>query len=623
LLLLAVPALALAQAELSTAAAQPSQLVAVHASPLRLAPGERGTVTVNLHIASGWHVNSNPPNPDYLIPTRIDVTATSGLRPGTPQYPTAHQTQVGFDESPLSVYDGAVAIKLPLVASADVEAGRHTLKGTVHFQACDNEQCLAPASVPFTLQVEIAGGKKAAAESLVLADTTRAAVGANTNVAATPPAISSSPPRGANVTTGPPSGAATSATADNPIARALERGGWTAFLTLFLIGLALNLTPCVYPMLGVTVSVFGARRQEPPLKVVSFAVLYVLGMAVMYSTLGLVAAFTGGLFGGFLQSPIVLAGIGVLLIALSLSMFGLYEFQLPGGVLQRLGGTTAVGAFGTFVSGLVVGIFAAPCIGPPVVALLAIVGAKGDPLFGFTSFFTLSLGLGAPYLVLGTFSNLLQNLPRSGAWMVWVKKVFGVILLSVGAFYALLAFAPKLAGWVPSVALFLGGLYLGFVDKTTAKQSGFVWLKRALGAAAVVCAIVFVVRTPAKGIEFRPFTQSAFDAALRSRKSVMLDFSADWCVPCHELERSTFSDRRVIQAAQSFEAFRVDLTRYDSPESDRWRRQYGIAGVPTVVFLAPDGSEVRRARVVGFLPPDQFLERVHLATHSAEQASER
>ena len=139
-------------------------------------------------------------------------------------------------------------------------------------------------------------------------------------------------------------------------------------------------------------------------------------------------------------------------------MFGLYELQPPPGLLTGSAATPPPASLGMFLSGLVVGVFAAPCVGPPVVALLALVGAKGDPWFGFTSFFTLSLGLGAPYLVLGTFSNLLQTLPRSGEWMVWVKKVFGVILVVARrVLRAARASAPAWVAWVPPAALVLGG----------------------------------------------------------------------------------------------------------------------------------------------------------------------
>jgi thiol:disulfide interchange protein DsbD len=419
--------------------------------------------------------------------------------------------------------------------------------------------------------------------------------------------------------TGP--GAAGAVVVDNPIARALEKGSLAAFVTLFLIGLALNLTPCVYPMLGVTVSIFGGRGRTPPLQAFGMALVYVMGIALMYSVLGLVAALSGGLFGAALQSPIVLIGIGALLIALSFSMFGLYELQLPPALMMKLGGRTATGVLGVFASGLLVGVFAAPCIGPPIVALLAIVGAKGDPMFGFTSFFILSLGLGAPYLVLGTFSNLLSSLPKSGDWMVWTKKVFGVILFAIGAFYALLALAPKYSFWVGPVALLIGGLYLGFFEKSRGRTPFFGRLKRVAGVAAIVAgAFLMSAVMPANSISFVAYDEARLRAALDGGRPVLMDFSADWCVPCHELERFTFTDRRVIEASADFERFKVDLTRYDSPESERLRREYGITGVPTIVFLTPRGEEVLDARVEGFMPPGPFLERMQRARTAGRTA---
>jgi thioredoxin:protein disulfide reductase len=597
------------------------RLVRVSAPAVTIAAGEKATVVVTLTIESGWHINANPPSPDYMIPTTIEAKGGRGVTTAAPVYPAPHVMKVGFDDNPLSVYDHSARIELPVAAAKTAENGAHVLKGTLRFQSCNDQVCLAPASVPFEIAVTVTGGVAPGAAPPPTS-TPRASESPRappeTGVAAPTPNVDS---RGTGFTQGPPAGGA--ARVHNPISEALARGGWAAFLTLFLIGLALNLTPCVYPMLGVTVSIFGARRAAPPLQVFGLAAVYVLGICTMYSVLGLAAALTGGLFGSALQSPIVSIGIGALLVALSLSMFGLYEFSVPPELMTKLGGSGTTNLAGIFASGLVVGVFAAPCTGPPIVALLAVVGEKGDPWFGFQSFFTLSLGLGAPYLILGTFSNLLQRMPRSGDWMVWVKKVFGVIMLSIGLFYVLLALAPSLTGWVAPAALVLGGIYLGFIEKSALKRPGFRAIKWALGAAALVTGLAIVVTTPRGGIAFRAFDEPNFRAALASGRPVLLDFSANWCVPCHELDRSTFTDRRVIDKARPFAAYKVDLTRYDSPEADRWRRQYGIAGVPTVVFLTPGGVEVREARVEGFLPPERFLERLDVARRAGQQAEAR
>jgi thiol:disulfide interchange protein DsbD len=197
--------------------------------------------------------------------------------------------------------------------------------------------------------------------------------------------------------------------------------------------------------------------------------------------------------------------------------------------------------------------------------------------------------------------------------MVWVKKVFGVIMLGVGAFYLLLAVAPTWSYWVLPVVLLAGGLYLGFLERSGAARAGFRRLKWATGALALIGGALLVITTPSQGLAFRAYADDALAADFARGKPAMLDFTANWCVPCHELDRATFSDRRVIAALKPFEVYKVDLTRYDSPESERLRRQYGITGVPTVVFLTPKGREVRTARVEGFMPPERFLERVREA----------
>lgn len=592
-------------------------LVKATAAPLTLAAGARTEALVTLEIAAGWHVNANPPSPDYLIPTTVALRGADGLTPGRTSYPAGEPVKLAFDENPLSVYSGQVTLKVALAAAPTAANGTRALAGSVRFQSCNDEVCLAPASVPFTLEVTVTGGGARGAAPPPAAEAT---------LPDTAGAVAADSAAGSTVAdTSVPGGGGEAAGVQSEASRrllgALEKGGLWWFLALFLGGLALNLTPCVFPMLGITVSVFGARRRERPLKVLAHAVAYVLGIAVTYSVLGVVAALTGGLFGSALQNPLVNVGLGLLFVVLSLSMFGLYEMQPPAWVLQRLGGADAGSLLGIFLSGLAVGIIAAPCVGPFVVAVLALLAQRGDALFGFQTMFAMSLGLGLPYLFLALFSNLIQSLPRSGDWMLWVKKVFGVLLAAIGLYYALIGLAPRLAQWVLPAALVLGGLYLGFVDRHGSAKRGFRAFKRTLGAVAVLAGIPVVMMLRAEGIRFQPYDEAAVQAALAAGRPVMLEFSADWCVPCHELDRSTFTDRRVITRSRDFAVFKVDLTRYDSPGSKTLRTRYGVTGVPEILFFTRNG-EVRGARVIGFIPPEPFLERLEMVLAGGRPAGE-
>lgn len=540
---------------------------------------------VVMEIEEGWHINAVDPTLDWLIATTLSVEPGEDVIIADQRYPNAKVMSFAFaEDEPLRVYEGNAPIFLSLRTSSSIETGDHVIRGNLTVQACDDNTCLPPSNIRVEIQYEVmeAGGDVVPVneELFALFDT----YGQNNGL-------------------------------QNEIAGLFETDGFfLAFIAIFLIGLALNLTPCVYPMISVTVSLFGTQTETNTLKVFFRAVVYVLGIATMYSVLGVVAAMSGGLFGSWLQSPWMLGFIAFLMFGLALSMFGLYEIQIPYWLTKRLGGSgAATGIFGIYISGLVVGIFAAPCVGPPIIALLAYVGSVGDPVFGFWSFFILSLGLGFPYLILGTFSGLMQKLPRSGVWMVWVKKVFGIVLIGVGFFYGGLALFPKIVPYVIPITLVGGGIYLGFLEKTGLDKKGFTRFRYAFGVAAIVLGVMVFQNLQKPGIEWQSYTQARLEQAANNNQAVILDFYADWCIPCLELDQITFTDPAVIDATSGFMRLKVDLTQFDSPESEALRREYQIAGVPTIVFLNADGDEVRDARVVGFMRAEEFLRRVQMA----------
>jgi thiol:disulfide interchange protein DsbD len=545
--------------------------------------GSEVKFAIAMDIDDGWHLNAHNPPLDYLIGVELEMESNDKAIVSEIRYPKPLQKKFSFAEEILDVYEGTSYVLLKAKSSNNLKKGTYTLKGELTIQACSDEVCLPPNKVelefPFT-----AGEENIPANTGLLSD------------------IESSQ---GSVSKG----------GTNEIASIFSNQGaiW-AFLSIFLIGLALNLTPCVYPMLSVTISLFGGtsdKKTTSTARTFSRALIYVLGIVSMYSVLGVMAAYTGDLFGSWMQSPWVLGGIGVLILLLSLSMFGLYELQPPGWIMQKLGKTQqATGYIGLFLSGLLVGVFAAPCIGPPVIALLAFVGAQGSPLFGFFVFSVMALGLGIPYLFLGTFSGYLNKMPKSGVWMVWVKKLFGVVLVGVALFYLALAFFPQYTMYSVLVTLFAGGIYLGFLERSANKKKVFRWIKYATGIAALIGSFLLFQNLQKEGIKWQEY-----DAALieETNKPVILDFYADWCIPCIELERQTYVDDEVIASTKDFLRMKVDLTRYDSERAEKLRKQYNIAGVPTVMFLDSEGNEIREARVVGFLGPEAFLKKVETA----------
>ena len=573
LFLVLVPAFAVL-----AAAADPATLLKVDASVTAASAAGQGTLVLHATLSSGWHVNSHKPSEDYLIPTSVTLAETPGVKFGEPRFPEGKMEKFSFSETPLSVYAHDFTIEVPVEWTG---ASAPALSGSVEYQACNDTQCLAPSSVKFQT-----GGAAAAP----------ATAGSTSTDAAAPLSGGAVPLSEARRVQGTAGGSAT-----NELAALLEsRGLLLVLLTVFLGGLALNLTPCVYPVIPLTVGFFSREAGGSTSRAFGLSSLYVLGMATTYSALGVAAALSGKLFGSLLQNPWVLTGIAAVLVLMALSMFGYWEIRMPSFLMNRAGARG--GPVGAYAMGLFVGVVAAPCVGGFIVGLLAFVAARQDPGLGLLLFFFLSLGLGLPYLFLGAFSGSLSRLPRAGAWMESVKKVFGWILLAMAAYFLRSVLPRPLGHWLLPVMLIVGLLAI------LVRGYGLKWpLRVGVAALFLAIAIFFVPRTLTG---WQPYPSGTAAAGAGSGRPSVIDFSAEWCLPCLELEKRTFSDDRVRKALSGHDLYKADMTKIGSPEAVALAERFGILGVPTVIFLDAAGQEQKDLRLVGFEDADAFLKRI-------------
>jgi thioredoxin:protein disulfide reductase len=394
--------------------------------------------------------------------------------------------------------------------------------------------------------------------------------------------------------------------------------GWAMIWTLlgiFAGGMALNLTPCVYPMIPITVSYFGGQATkggEGRGRLVVHGLCYMLGLALTNSLLGVVASLTGGLMGAMLQNPIVLIVVAGVLVFFATSLFGLWEMRLPSDLTQAAA-KSYTGYFGSLFMGITLGVVAAPCIGPFVLGLLTWVASMGSPWIGFIVFFTLSLGLGLPLFFLAMFSGQLEKLPRSGGWMIWVRKLMGWVLVGMAAHFI----RPLLPGQGGTILIALvalaAGLHLGWIDKSQANFRAFPVLKSGAGIAGLVLATFLVASVAMRGpgVTWNPYTEEILKEAQALKKPVIIDFYATWCTPCRELEEVTLHQPDVVQLAEKdFTMVKVDVTKGGNPYHEELLKRYNVKGVPTIVFLDAEGKERVDLRLVDYLPPDKFLDHM-------------
>lgn len=446
-------------------------------------------------------------------------------------------------------------------------------------------------------------------------------------------------PAASAATSGPESGAAPPAGAgsdEDRFSDLLRHGNFWLLLTGFFgAGLLLTFTPCVLPMIPILSGIIVGQGQKVTRgRALTLSGVYVLGMALTYTAAGIAAGLSGTLLTNALQNPWVLGVFALVFVVLAISMFGFFELQLPASAQSRLseaanrlpGGQYA----GVFTMGVLSALIVGPCVAAPLAGALLYIGKTGDWLLGGSGLFAMALGMGAPLMVVGASAGTL--LPRTGPWMNSVKEFFGVVLLGMAIWLVspMIPAVMHMLAW--AVLLIISAIYLHAIDPLPPGASGLRKFWKGVGLVSLLTGVALLVGAlsggrdvlqplsalrpavagPAVGVAHVKFERVAGIADLESRlaqaggRPVMLDFYADWCVSCKEMERFTFSDPRVQARLKDVILLQADVTSNTADDVALLKR-FGLFGPPGILFFDRQGKEVPGIRVIGYLEPERFL----------------
>ena len=568
-----------------------TEIVTAHGvlSVNQVQPGSTFPMAIVMKFAPNWHANANPAG-EGLIPTEVTLPDHPDLIFGEVVYPKADVLEIASLGGKVPVYHDEVALGFQATLLDSAPLDQITLPFQLTYQACNDEQCLLPKTIDFDVTIEV--------------------VGMDQPIQPINDAIF------ANLQLSPPDNPAETATSESGrFSQALSKGYFWAFLFVFVGGILTSFTPCVYPLIPITVSVFGAGESVGRLRSFLLSVTYVMGIALTYSILGVAVASTGAVFGQIMADPRVMLPVCGILIALGLSMLGVFELRVPYALQNRLNSIGGAGFAGAFAMGTVAGIIAAPCTGPALGAVLSYVATTESAFLGFWLLLTYALGMGLLFIVIGTFSSAIAALPRSGGWMYILENIFGVAIITV-ALYFLKEVIPPLrtvlqnsAGFFAIASVFvLVGVALGKFAQRFKDLPRLVQLRKAVGVLfAVVGLYMFAggLTTAESDLVWIADEAQGLEAGRREGKPVMFDFYATWCAACNELEH-TYSDPAVKSKLSEFVNVKLDFTR-NSAEVERLKQKYGIVGLPVVLFFDSQGNQLTDKRLEKFVEPEEFL----------------
>jgi thioredoxin:protein disulfide reductase len=573
---------------LSLAQDVPKPAIRVLSTHNSVTVGQEFAIIAEYSIPKGTHLTQN------FLDLHLDETP--GINPGFLQI-----TPGSFESDELIRREKAY-LRLTVHVAESLNPADYTLKGSAGYQICTegkNFACFPPVQVPFGIKLTVLPsgqtgtedpeGKKFEAAFQKLSTETEQSL-------------------------------------ESRLLNALTKKSFFAFLIVFISGFLTSLTPCIYPMIPITIGYIGGKSAGKS-KSHGFilSVFYVLGLALIYSALGVLAAITGSLFGSITQTPLVVGIVALIFFIMGLSMLGMFDLTLPSNLATKLQtGGPRKGFLGSFIMGMVAGLVAAPCAGPVIVILLTFITTTRNMLFGFSLMMAFALGMGIIFILLGTFSGLLSSLPQAGMWMDKVKKTFGILLIGAAIFIAHPVLPPPIYGLLIGVALVMLGAVLGAFDAISGDSSAGAKLRKAAGLCLLVSGLFIVVKlTPVPGrvipvmeersgaveksssLTWNTNLEQAKLEAKEKSKRLLLDFSADWCAACKELEHKTFPNVDVSSALKDYVLVRVDCTDSRNPEIKSIQESFGVKGLPTLIVLDSQSEEL--SRITSYLPPSQFL----------------
>ncbi|MBV8634909.1 MAG: protein-disulfide reductase DsbD [Burkholderiaceae bacterium] len=561
-----------------------------------------------------------------------------GAKLGTPAYPKG---QIHFDDTfqkNVETYHHAVTVKLPVEAK-----GPFTLIAVG--QGCaEKGLCYPPQEARITLTPPAAPAAKAASD--VQATPSQGGGGGTpqtADVAPKPPVVSDAAAPVAPAASAVPAAvvataantAAVDSTADeadesSAFSKALKGRNFFVILPLFfLAGLGLSFTPCVLPMVPILSSIIvGEGENVTRSRSFALSVAYSLGMAIFYTAIGVAAGLAGRGLTASLQNPYVLGGFGLLIAVLSLSMFDVFQLQVPAAIQARMaevsGKQSAGKMAGVFIMGALSGLIVGPCVAAPLIGALAVISQTHDALLGGTALFTMAVGMSTPLLLMGLSAGWL--LPRVGKWMESIKYFFGVLLLGVAEWMVSPIVPPRVLMF-GLAALGLGyGLYLVFSLRWGRIARAFGLVFTMFGTVQLAGGITNAPDAfqPLAALSGQPEAKTPFvrvksvaqlDAILAAgHKTAMLDFYADWCVSCKEMEKLTFTDPKVKQKFSDMVLLQADVTANDDDDKALLKR-FNLYGPPGIIFFDKDGREINGGRVVGYQKPQKFASSLDQALH--------